>query len=104
MKLLIIGLATWRIGHILAKEDGPFEIVKKIRKLFGTVTDDQTDAEHGTNTLSEGILCIWCNTVWIGLVFSVLFFDIREIVQTTFALSAIAIAFDALLDRFYGIR
>jgi len=35
MRLLVAVLATWRVTHLLANEDGPANIIVKFRKLLG---------------------------------------------------------------------
>ncbi len=35
MRLLVSVLATWRVTHLLANEDGPADIIVKSRKLLG---------------------------------------------------------------------
>jgi hypothetical protein len=54
---VIIALACWRITHLFAKEDGPFNIIHIIRKkagagFFGSLLD-----------------CFYCVSVWIALPF-----------------------------------
>ncbi|RTL58505.1 MAG: DUF1360 domain-containing protein [Sphingobacteriales bacterium] len=52
---IITILATWRITHLISKEDGPFDIVFIIRKkagagFFGSLLD-----------------CFYCTSVWVSL-------------------------------------
>ena len=54
---VIIALACWRITHLFAKEDGPFNIIYIIRKkagagFFGSLLD-----------------CFYCISVWGALPF-----------------------------------
>ncbi len=53
-------LAVWRISHLLAREDGPFDLVFKLRKIsgqgfFGNLLD-----------------CFYCLSLWIAAPFAVL--------------------------------
>ena len=55
---MILILATWRLTHLLAKEDGPFEVVFRMRKslgdsLFGKLMD-----------------CFYCLSLWISVPFA----------------------------------
>lgn len=55
----ILTLATWRLTHLLSKEDGPFDIVFKLRKLagqsvFGSLMD-----------------CFYCLSLWIAIPFAI---------------------------------
>jgi hypothetical protein len=57
--LLICILATWRLSHLLAEEDGPWDIIIRIRKqlgqgFFGTLLD-----------------CFYCLSIWIAIPFAV---------------------------------
>ena len=62
---LILTLATWRLSSLLAEEEGPFGVLGKFRKFAGVIFNGTTF--EGTNTFSEGLICMWCNSVWIGL-------------------------------------
>ena len=76
---VIIALACWRITHLFAKEDGPFNIIYIIRKkvgagFFGSLLD-----------------CFYCLSVWIALPFGLwLGNDWIEKVLTWLALSGAA--------------
>jgi hypothetical protein len=52
-------LAVWRITHLFAKEDGPFDIIFHLRKaagagFFGSLLD-----------------CFYCLSIWIALPFGI---------------------------------
>lgn len=58
---VLIGLAGWRMAHLLVEEDGPWNIFERFRKMMG---------------LKEGLLegffplllsCIYCTSVWTTL-------------------------------------
>jgi Protein of unknown function (DUF1360) len=54
---MLLTFATWRIAHLLAKEDGPFDIVFLLRKkagagFFGSLLD-----------------CFYCVSVWVAFPF-----------------------------------
>jgi hypothetical protein len=48
-------------------ESGPFGLLHKIRYWSG-VRFDATSDPYGTNNFADGLLCMKCNSVWIGLV------------------------------------
>jgi Protein of unknown function (DUF1360) len=59
LQLLVSVLATWRVSHLLSNEDGPWDIVIRIRKqlgqgFFGTLLD-----------------CFYCLSIWIAIPFAV---------------------------------
>jgi hypothetical protein len=54
LKFVLAVLATWRVSHLLANEDGPFDIIVRIRA-----------------TLGEGLLgglmdCFKCLSLWVA--------------------------------------
>ena len=60
MTFLLCTLAVWRISHLLAQEDGPFDVVFRLRRkvgqgFFGTLLD-----------------CFLCLSLWVALPFAVL--------------------------------
>jgi hypothetical protein len=55
IELILCSAATWRLAHLLSKEDGPFDIMYTIRKaagagFFGSLLD-----------------CFYCTSVWVAL-------------------------------------
>ncbi|HWK06658.1 MAG TPA: hypothetical protein VNS58_23645 [Puia sp.] len=58
MLFVIVSLAIWRITHLLSKEDGPFEIIFRLRKLAG---------EGVWGQLMD---CFYCLSIWISLPFA----------------------------------
>jgi hypothetical protein len=55
---ILITLATWRITHLLGKEDGPFDVIYLVRKkagagFFGSLLD-----------------CFYCVSVWVAFPFA----------------------------------
>ena len=60
MTFLLCTLAVWRISHLLAQEDGPFDVVFRLRSkvgqgFFGTLLD-----------------CFLCLSLWVALPFAFL--------------------------------
>lgn len=53
-------LAVWRITHLLAKEDGPFDIIFLIRK------------KAGTGFFGSLLDCFYCVSIWVALPFGLL--------------------------------
>lgn len=102
-EIIVFGLATWRISSLLANEAGPFDIFVHIRELFGIQHDDRKVAYHIPEKFaSELIACVWCNSIWIGFLFSciycLLFKDMwGYILILPFAFSAIAIVADRFI-------
>lgn len=56
---VIIGaLCVWRITHLLNAEDGPWNLLVKIRKMMGQ------------RFLGQVLDCFYCLSVWIALPFA----------------------------------
>lgn len=54
-KYLILVIVVWRLTHLLSAEDGPFDLIIKLRKLLG-------------NSFFGGLMdCFYCLSIWIGL-------------------------------------
>ena len=67
MDYLILALATWRISSLLVNEDVPWQIFGRFRSLAG-VRYDENSERIVTGFWSELIICIWCTSVWVGLI------------------------------------
>jgi hypothetical protein len=57
-RLAIAVLATWRLAHLIAREDGPFDIIVRLRlragdSVFGRLMD-----------------CPYCLSIWIAIPFA----------------------------------
>jgi len=90
---ILLGIATYRLSFLLADEDGPWEIIERFRYFIGVRYDD-TSMRYGTNVFANGIICSFCNSVWIGIGLTVLWFlspEILFIVALPFALSGFAV-------------
>ncbi len=55
LNFAISALAVWRITHLLGKEDGPFDIIFRIRK------------KAGVGFLGSMLDCFYCLSVWVAL-------------------------------------
>ena len=52
LRLVIAALATWRVTHLLAREDGPFDAIAKLRAALGK---------------AGGVLdCFYCLSLWVA--------------------------------------
>jgi hypothetical protein len=85
MQFLLCVLAVWRITHFFVAEDGPWDIVIKIR------------AKLGDSVAGQIMDCFYCASIWISIPFCfVLTNNILNILILLFALSGAA----ALLEQF----
>jgi hypothetical protein len=57
-RLVISVLAVWRITHLLAAEDGPWDLIVRIRRKLGN---------SGVGRLVD---CFYCLSMWISIPFT----------------------------------
>lgn len=117
LDLVVLSLATWRISSLLVREDGPWSILRRIRRYFragefGGVTFDPSgmDTEeamrfqaslHIPQGVIGGILsCVWCSSVWVAafLVIATALLPSSLYIWLIFAVSAAAIALNEAID------
>ena len=86
-RFVLAALAVWRVTHLIANENGPWDVFLRLRQ------------SAGQGTLAELVSCFYCLSVWIALLF-VWFIpgDRFERVVSWLALSGAAI----LLERMTG--
>lgn len=57
-RLVIAILATWRVAHLVAHEDGPFDLIVRIR------------AHAGASTVGDLMDCPYCLSMWVAIPFA----------------------------------
>ena len=77
MDFLILALATFRISSLLADEDGPYNVLETFRQAVGVKRDD-TGEQYALNKFADGLICIWCNSVWVGLGLTVAYMSVSK--------------------------
>jgi hypothetical protein len=100
VEILILILATYRIAHLLAEEAGPFDMFGWLREKAGVGFDDAGNL-YGSNELARGLMCLWCNSVWVGLALAIghyLIPDITFWLALPFALSGGAVLISEVVD------
>lgn len=88
--LVTLLLANWRISSFIAREEGPWDFMVKLRHLAG-VRYDEHSQPYGENEVATMILCLWCNSIWLGLFSLALFYFLPTLafyLSLPFALSA----------------
>ena len=94
-----LGLAAWRLASLIANEDGPWMIFKRLRQR----------AEQWCNRykfcrelgLYELVTCEWCNSIWIGVGLTLLYLWIGETIlylSLPLALSTVAIIIKYIVE------
>ena len=66
IKLLLMGLATWRLSIMLMYEPGPFRLLLKGRERLDIVHDGE--GPIGWPDTMPGVMfsCLGCMSIWIG--------------------------------------
>jgi len=54
MRLVLATIATWRLTHLLVEEDGPWDLVVRLRRLLG-------DSVAG-----RAMDCFYCMSIWLA--------------------------------------
>ena len=57
--LALIGLAGWRIAFLLVREDGPFDLVARVRRALGVPDEGEIDG-----FFAKLLTCIYCTSFW----------------------------------------
>lgn len=87
-KYAIVVIIVWRLTHLISSEDGPFDLIIKLRKLAG-------DTFFG-----KLMDCFYCLSVWIGLVCACFVTaDIKEIIILSIFYSGASILLEKLTNK-----
>lgn len=94
-----LSLAAWRLASLVANEDGPWQMFKRLRQLAEYWCKKyKFCSEFG---LHELVACEWCNSIWIGAALTLLYLWIGETIlyfALPFALSTVAIILKYLVE------
>ena len=96
MTVIVVALAVWRLSSVLAREDGPWLVFERLRYALGVRYDDMSK-RYGENVVAEGIICTWCNSVWLGILAAIGLYFAQSVtywVCVPLAFSAVAIIID----------
>jgi hypothetical protein len=81
-------LAVWRITHLLAAEDGPFDLIAWVRR------------KAGSGFFGKLLDCFYCLSIWVAVPFALLWVKPwKQRVLFWLALSAAAILVNRVIDR-----
>lgn len=105
LRLILLSLATWRISSLLVREGGPGDMFAYLRYRVGVRYDEHSNP-YGTTFLSTIFTCIFCLSMWIGLliVFTPLLLSRKltglfYMVVQALSLSSLAIWFDKQVNK-----
>jgi hypothetical protein len=96
---VVVCLAVWRVSNLLSDttQVGPFGVLEYIRTKLGVRYDQWSKPFAPKGSIAEAILCVYCNSVWVGLVFTIALLcnqKVTVIASLPLALSAVAIIID----------
>lgn len=104
LRFILLSLATWRVSSLFVNEGGPGDMFARFRYWVGVRYDAQSNP-YGTTFLSTLFTCIWCLSLWIGLLFSFTpfvmgrkFRGLFYMVVQALSLSSLAIWFHKQID------
>jgi hypothetical protein len=81
-------LAVWRVTHLVVVEDGPWDLLVKLRRIASAIA------------LERLVACFYCASVWVALGFALLITrEWRALIVLVPALSGGAILLDRATDR-----
>ena len=63
VRLAVAVLATWRVSHLVALEDGPFDVIVRLR------------ARAGNGVVGRLMDCPYCLSLWVAAPFAFLIAD-----------------------------
>ena len=63
LQFMVASLAVWRVTHLLAKEDGPFDVIYLLRK------------KAGTGFFGSLLDCFYCVSIWVSFPIGLWFGD-----------------------------
>lgn len=69
--LIFFSLATWRMSSMLAREDGPDDVLHKLRYHLG-VRYDEFSEPYSDKMFGKLVLCMWCSSLWVAFVYTIL--------------------------------
>jgi hypothetical protein len=84
VRVLIVGLAGWRVASLLSKEDGPYGVFEKLRQIVGIRKMVQY------TELAKLWGCVWCMSVWTTAAFFGLWY-VSPVIPGIFAAMTIPI-------------
>ena len=101
----ILSLAAWRIANLIVddSEQGPFDVLDKLRYILGIRYDEKgrmmsVDKPVIYRELGRAVSCMWCLSLWIGLLLALIPYNFRFILWP-FAISAMALLINKQIKR-----
>ena len=72
---IVIAFATYRLSVMFVHEweNGPKNILTRFRIWAGWVDPAFGEAYPEEGSLAEGLMCYFCNSIWIGTAFAIIY-------------------------------
>jgi hypothetical protein len=87
-KYLIVTIVVWRLTHLISSEDGPFDLIIKIRKMVGATF------------FGKLMDCFYCLSIWVGLLCASFISECwQEIVVLTLYYSGTSILLEKITNK-----
>ncbi|MBA3704352.1 MAG: DUF1360 domain-containing protein [Bacteroidetes bacterium] len=87
-KYFILVVVVWRLTHLISSEDGPFDLIFKLRKAMGN------------SFFGKLMDCFYCLSIWVGLAASIFVStDLKEIVILCIYYSGASIIVEKLTNK-----
>ena len=92
-RFVLAALATWRLTHVFAREDGPLNLLRKFRGWLGQ------------GVWGKLISCFYCLSLWIALPFAPFVGgSLLEMLVTWWAISGAAILLERATRDLFEIK
>ena len=96
---IYLSLAAWRLASLIANEDGPWQMFKRLRQRAEQLCKQyKFCSDLGLYNL---FACEWCNSIWIGVGLTLLYLWIGDAIlyiALPLALSTVAIIIKYLVQ------
>lgn len=102
LDFLMLALATWRVAVFLVREDGPFQIARRIRERAGIRHDEDTGEPNiiPETTLAQALSCVWCTSFWTAIILTSLWLSAwGAVVVLVLAMAGAAVLLDVAVGR-----
>ena len=66
MELIWLSLSLYRVSRLIARENGPFDVLAKFRQFLGRQATIQDRFTPIRQTIAELFNCPYCLAVWIA--------------------------------------
>jgi hypothetical protein len=87
-KYLLFVIIVWRVTHLVRAEDGPFDLLLKIRNVLGK------------SVIGSLVGCFYCLSIWVGLAAALIEGDsLREIIILTLYYSGASLLLEKMTNK-----